>query len=200
MATDLDCPQETQRHQKAFELFVALGDGRTYRQVAQQMGVALATIKRWAKAFSWQTRVQERDAHVARRIADHHLEAAIEDSERKRKLVRVALIRLGQAIAQGKIRMQLSDLDRLIRLDGLLSGHPDELLEIPKSGATSVEQLRAYIEMTPDQIKDEFREQIEKENERYLAEKAERERRHQEAVESVARQRRRDAGLDPAGS
>ena len=200
MTIDSERPQETPRHLKAFEIFVALGDGRSYRQVAQQVGVALGTVKRWAKANAWQVKVQERDAHIARQIADRTLNAAIEDVDRKRKLVRAALVRLGQAIVQGKVRMQLSDLDRLIRLDGLLSGHPDGLLGLPESGATSVEQLKAYIEQTPEYIKKKLSEQIQKEAEQYAAEQAERERQHQEAVEQIARQRQRDAGRDTAVS
>ncbi|MBE9486988.1 MAG: hypothetical protein IMY82_07445, partial [Chloroflexi bacterium] len=198
--TDPERPLETPRHQKAFEIFVGLGDGRNYRQVAQQVGVSLGTIKRWAKAHNWQAKVQERDARTARQIADRALENPLEDINRKRKLIRAALIRLGQAIAQGKIRLQLADLDRLIRLDGTLSGYPDGRTSAAGMGASSLEQFIAYIDMTPIHIKEEFIEQAKKEPQQAAGENAEREPRHQEASETVARQQRRGTGRDTAGS
>jgi predicted transcriptional regulator len=149
-------PKPAKSHQEAFEYYASLGPGRTYRQVAEKLGVSLPTVKRWAKENSWISRVDEREAQIARHVADRAFESEAEDMERKRKLVKAAFIRLGQAIAQGKIKMQLSDLDRMIRLDALLQGKPDGVLTSVIQGAKTVDEFRYLMEMTPPDVIDGY--------------------------------------------
>ena len=181
-------PKPPKPDREAFEYYVSLGPGRTYRQVAEKMGVSLPTVKRWAKTHSWLSRVDEREAQIARQAADRAIESTVEDLERKRKLVKAALIRLGQAIAQGKIKLQLSDLDRMIRLDALLQGRPDGSLVGSAPGATSVEELRSYWEMTPTFIIDAFLVDAKERARQEQAEEEERQRRHDECVEAIRKQ------------
>ncbi len=149
-------PKPGKSHREGFEFYAALGPSRTYRQVAEKMGVSLPTVKRWAKTNKWLSRVDEREAQIARQVADRAIESEVEDLERKRKLVKAAFIRLGQAIAQGKIRMQLSDLDRMIRLDALLQGKPDGILTSIVPGASTVDEFRSYMDMTPQHVIDAY--------------------------------------------
>ncbi len=182
-------PKPAKSHQEAFEFYVSLGPGRTYRQVAEKMGVSLPTVKRWAGANSWLSRVDEREAQIARHVADRTIESAIEDLERKRKLVKAALIRLGQAIAQGKIKLQLSDLDRMIRLDALLQGNPDGVLTtgiVP--GARSIEEFRSFMDLTPPHIIDAYIVEIQ---ERARLDEADPEGRYQRQEEDMERTRKR---------
>lgn len=117
---------EQDRHRRAFEVYYAQGGNRSHDRVARELGVSLATVKVWSRSFSWQRRVDERDARLAREIADRtHQEDSIEN-ERHLKIVRGALLRLAKGIAEGKIRMQLSDVDRMIRLERQLSGADQE--------------------------------------------------------------------------
>jgi hypothetical protein len=180
-------------HQEAFEIYVALGPSRSYRQVAEKLGVSLPTVKRWAKANLWPSRVDEREAQIARQVADRTIDSAVDDLERKRKLVKAALIRLGQAIGQGKIKLQLSDLDRMIRLDALLQGHPDGVLIGSATGAGSVEELRAYIDITPTYVLDAYIAELEVRAQDRQAEEEEAQRRHDQAVEEIRRQQERGA-------
>lgn len=122
MAKKLPDSNEQDHHRRAFEVYNSLGPNRTYRQVAEQIGVSLRTIKNWARAFSWRTRVAERDSEVARRLADQSLDQSVEETERHLKIVNAALIRWVRDLADGKIRMQSGDLDRLIRLQEHLRG------------------------------------------------------------------------------
>ena len=115
---------EQEHHIAAFERYYALGESRSYEQVAQEMKVSVAAVKLWGRSFDWQKRVHLRDIQSARRIADQTFDARLQDHEHHRKLIRLALARLAKAIADGSVRMQLSDLDRLIRLDHALSGKP----------------------------------------------------------------------------
>ena len=116
---------EQEHHKKAFIVYYELGEKRSVKQVAEQIGVSLSTVKLWSRSFGWQQRVRERDAEVARQVADRTLKSDVDESERNIKIVRLAMVRLARAIADGKVRMQLSDLDRLIRLQSLLEGQPD---------------------------------------------------------------------------
>jgi hypothetical protein len=113
---------EQEHHRKAFEVYLALGEKRTYRAVAAQLGVSVSTIKLWSRTYGWPARLRERDAQLAREIADRTRSDGIVGNERHLRIVRAALIRLAKGIAEGKIRMQLSDVDRMIRLERELSG------------------------------------------------------------------------------
>ena len=123
---------EQEHHKRAFEQYYALGEKRSYQQVAEQMGVSPSTVKLWARSFGWRRRVQERNAEVARRVADRAIQTGVEEHDRNRKIVQMALMRLAKAIADGKVKMQMGDLDRLIRLQqyldsvdgGNLAGRP----------------------------------------------------------------------------
>ncbi len=75
-----------------------------------------STIKLWSRSFDWRQRVHERDAEVARKVADRAIQVNTDGRSQNQKIVQMALVRLAKAIADGKVRMQLGDLERLIRL------------------------------------------------------------------------------------
>jgi len=52
--------KETLRHREAFEYYYVLGNDRSYPQVASKFTVSLTSVKKWAKEFNWQQRVQDR--------------------------------------------------------------------------------------------------------------------------------------------
>jgi len=111
------------RHQQAFEVYAASGPKRTYKQVADQMGVSDRTVRHWAKQEKWRQRLGERAAQAARQLADQTLQSSVEELSRNEKIVQLALVRLAKSIANGQVRMQLGDLDRLIRLQAFLEGY-----------------------------------------------------------------------------
>lgn len=117
-------PEEQEHHKKAFELYYSLGDRRSYKQLADKLGVSPSTIKLWSGMFHWRQRTRERDADVARRLADQTQQSHADERGRNRKIVHLALMRLAKGIADGKVRMQLGDLDRLIRLQSFLDDPP----------------------------------------------------------------------------
>jgi transposase len=109
-------PQTEPEHHQAFELFASLGERRTYRGVASQLGVSERTIRHWARQGNWKQLLREREVEGARRLADQTLESTVTQRSRNRKIVEMALVRLAKAVAEGKVRMQLGDIERLIRL------------------------------------------------------------------------------------
>ena len=111
---------EQEHHRKAFEVYFSLGAKRSYKEVAKQMGVSPSAVKLWSKSFDWPKRLGERDAEVARRVADRALETQVNVLDRDQKIVHMALMKLAKGIADGQVKMQMGDLDRLIRLRGYL--------------------------------------------------------------------------------
>ena len=130
--------------QQAYEVYAALGAKRSYAQVAQHLHCSLATVKRMAKRHDWPRRVAEHDADAARRVADRAMQTGVEEQNRNRKIVQMALLKLAKAIAEGKVKMQLGDLDRLMRLEAFLGGTPGQPT-VP-SGPLTAEQLADMIE------------------------------------------------------
>lgn len=120
---------EDARRKRAFELYYGLGVGRTYPAVAKEIGVALATVKRWGRVYGWQGRVRERDLEVARSAADRSFQGEVESRARQIQIVGMGLLQVAKAIAEGKVRVTMGDLDRLIRLQRFLSNEPDSRTE-----------------------------------------------------------------------
>jgi transposase len=116
--------REREHHEKAFEFYYALGEGRSYKQVAEEFSVSLGTVKLWGRSFDWKGRIAERDANVARAMADRSVKDATERGLRNSKIIEMALVRVAKAIAEGKVKMTVSDLDRLIRLEDYLREGP----------------------------------------------------------------------------
>ena len=132
---------EQGHHKRAFELYYAQGTKRSYRSVGDEFGVSPSTVKLWSRSFRWKERIRERDAEAARKIADQSLQSRTGELGRNQRLVQMALVRVAKGIAEGKVRMQLGDLDRLIRLQDSLVGHPKELRE-----AQTPQEIAAAIE------------------------------------------------------
>ena len=111
---------EQENHKKAFEFYYGLGEGRSYKLVAAEFGVALGTVKMWGRVFGWRQRCRERDAEVVRTMADRSLEENVESLARNRKIVKMGLVQVAKAIAEGKVKVTMADLDRLVRLEEYL--------------------------------------------------------------------------------
>jgi hypothetical protein len=111
---------EQEHQKKAFEFYYGLGEGRTYKLVADEFGVALGTVKMWGRAFGWRQRCRERDAEVARTMANRSLEEGVESLARNRKIVKMGLVQVAKAVAEGKVKVTMADLDRLVRLEEYL--------------------------------------------------------------------------------
>jgi hypothetical protein len=109
-----------ERERRAFEIYYGLPK-RSYKAVAAELGVSLATIKSWARTHRWKTRLAERDAQAVRQLADQSSHRGQAENERNLKIVRAALTLLARAITSGDLK-QLGELDRLIRLEEHLMG------------------------------------------------------------------------------
>lgn len=112
---------ETLRHQQAFEYYYSLGHERSYPQVASEFTVSLTSIKKWAKTFKWQQRVQERDINNAQ-ILEEKTDTKMVDARSKYLLViQATLYHFMKALKSGNIRINsVKDLETLAKLELLL--------------------------------------------------------------------------------
>ena len=116
-------PDEPSRAAEAFAYYSSLPpERRSYAEVAREFGVSLPTVNRWGSKGKWRQRVQQRDLAIARRKADRAEAAQVGVHSRRTKLVELGLIKLANAIAKGDVRPSYGDLDRLVRLEGHLTG------------------------------------------------------------------------------
>jgi hypothetical protein len=64
--------------------------------------------------------IRPRGATAAAVIRDRAMREGTEGAVRNRKIVEMGLIKVAQAIAEGKVKPTMTDLDRLIRLEEFL--------------------------------------------------------------------------------
>ena len=117
-------PGERDRQFQAFEIY-ASGPRPTLQEVAQETGVSVRTIKAWAKKYSWKQRIQAREADLASQLAGRALAQGVEETERNLKIVRLAIGRVAKAISNEQVKMSMTDLESLIRMEEHLLGKPD---------------------------------------------------------------------------
>jgi hypothetical protein len=124
-------PQTEPGHQQAFELYASLGERRSYRRVASQLGVSERTVRNWAKQEKWRERLGEREDQVARQLSDRSMHSSFSERERDLKIVRMAKIKLTKDIAEGRVKGRVTDLEMLIRLEAeLLGGNGNPLMAL----------------------------------------------------------------------
>jgi hypothetical protein len=145
--------KEQPHHLRALEHNNGLGEGRSYERVAAEFQVAASTVKLWARSFRWQDRVRDRDIEIAREVAGRTMSDEVNRRERSLQIVHLALVQLAKAIAEGDLRMTLSDLDKLIRLEAFLCDEPESRHELvfhdlrDKSDSELREMVRQEIEV-----------------------------------------------------
>lgn len=141
------------RHQQAFEIYWSLGQKRSYGRVARRIGVSASTIKLWSRQQRWQQRILEREVQQSRQLANRVASGPNPDSDRNLKIVRVAILKIAKAIAEGRVRSTMGDLDRMVRLEERLTGiHGIN----PKTLAEAAVLLEDVQHMTVDQLKAEL--------------------------------------------
>ena len=156
---------EQPQHVKAFEEYYALGPKRSYAKLAPVLDVDKATIKLWGRSFAWQGRIRAREIAEARETADVTINTHVNDRQRRRKLIDLALFKIAKAIAEDKVKYQASDLERIMRLmeewdaatnwtDGGPKNDPHEIVEYLRSLLTS--NLEEAFTIIKDKLDEEF--------------------------------------------
>ena len=139
--------EELAHHKKAFEYYYSLGEKRTYKAVAKHFDFSLQSVKLWGREFAWMRKLKEREGEVARAMAARNVDNEVSNKIRNKQIIQLALVQLAKAIAEGKVKMNLSDLDRLVRLESFLDQGVDSRHEviIESLKGKSFEELRGMI-------------------------------------------------------
>jgi len=124
--------KETLRHKEAFEYYYSLGDNRSYPKVALKFTVSKTSIKKWAKNFNWQERIELRDINNGKELEKKVDKAIVNSKADYRALIKKVVKKFEQKLKDGKIRIERpEDLNVMAKLDLLLMGEsPDDDLEI----------------------------------------------------------------------
>lgn len=69
--------EETQVHLDAFELYYSMKASRSYKRVAEVLGVSKTSVDDWGKAFNWQERLREREKEIAEGVAEKLIDEEI---------------------------------------------------------------------------------------------------------------------------
>ena len=139
--------EELEHHKKAFEFYYSLGEKRTYKAVSKHFGFSLQSVKLWGREFAWMRKLKEREGEVARAMAARNVDSEVSNKIRNKQIIQLALVQLAKAIAEGKVKMNLSDLDRLVRLESFLDQGVDSRHElvIESLRGKSMEELRGLM-------------------------------------------------------
>lgn len=121
---------EQEHHRQAFELYRSQGVKHSYAVVAKAVGVSASAVKLWSRSFGWGERIRQQVASEVTARASRVLNSKAENIERNLKIVRAALHRTAREISQGRVKSQIGDLERLIRLeDHLVDQKPEDETE-----------------------------------------------------------------------
>jgi hypothetical protein len=140
--------RESSRHLAAFEVWIALGDGRSFSEVARRMKVSAGAVAMWAQTFDWKNRLAEHDKAVALITRT----AAIEDEAKARilalKVTRAVQARVAVGLSTGALQPTVSDFIAASKHEQLLLGKATERSEVIGGAAfeAALERLAAVIE------------------------------------------------------
>jgi len=124
---------------EAFEYYYSLGQDRGYRKVAQQFNVSLTTVSKWAKAFNWQSRLEERDHKVAKELERKTTTTIVNQKANYRKILHTMI---GNMVKEMQLVDEkgkpcgvfpkietMADLEKVVKLDLLLMGESTDKIE-----------------------------------------------------------------------
>lgn len=119
--------EETLRHREIFEIYYAMGDARSLRDLAKIVDVTINTIEIWSSTFGWVDRVQLRDQELIRRIQDDFKDEILRYRSYYIDIVKGMIHGCLEFDKDGKPSMSIkpttvSDLEKLIKLHMALMG------------------------------------------------------------------------------
>lgn len=127
--------RETLQHKQAFDYYYTLGKDRNIIKVAQNFDVSRASVAKWSKAFEWQKRIKTRDKRIAKRVERITDTDIVKEKARYRAIIKATIAKIVTEGKGGNFKLDIwpenvSDLERLIKLDLLLMGEPTERVQL----------------------------------------------------------------------
>lgn len=125
MANEL-VQEEKPIHRKAFEIYYALGEDRSIRNVAKEMNKSSTTIHNWSKSFNWRERVEIRDTTVHKQLEKKTLDTIVDLKAQYHKIIKATIFQAVEDIKNGTLKIEsMSDLQKMVQLDLELLGEED---------------------------------------------------------------------------
>lgn len=121
MNSKKSAPEERGYQRWAFEIYLALGDERSYAAVAETLGMSTSTIKHWARIFDWRIRANRRIAWQAEDTPAPTDNTQLEQAERAIRFIDAVLARMVTHLAEGNLKASPEDLMALHRLEEQIS-------------------------------------------------------------------------------
>ena len=125
--------KENGLQREAFEIYYQLGDKRSLRAVADQVGRTERTVAGWSRAYSWVDRVSQREIEDAKNNATDKatLDSKTTDVKtRYRIMINNLMAMASRKIASGELKIRnIQDFERVVKLDMLLMGEITERSE-----------------------------------------------------------------------
>ncbi len=108
--------KEKQKHREAFELYFAMGPGRSLTRLAAKLGVSESTVKMWSRVFRWAERIEERGRQAAASLVKQAGDTAEDELAKDKQIVRLGLAHVTKSLVEGRLKGNVSDIERMIRL------------------------------------------------------------------------------------
>lgn len=136
--------KENNLQREAFEIYYQLGDKRSLRAVADQVGRTERTIAGWSRAFSWVDRVKQREIEDARNnaLSSSALNSQTTDVKtRYRIMINNLMAHASKKIALGELKIRnVQDFERVVKLDLLLMGEATDRQDNTGGSSTELSQ------------------------------------------------------------
>lgn len=130
--------REELHHQKIFDIYYAMGESRSLAKLRESIlnGLdqdlasslpSLTTVKEWSRRFNWQDRITQRNIELSKRMEQKTNTTVLNQKADYRKIIKEAIDDWYKKFSDGKAGPEnVSDLERLMKLDLLLMGEATE--------------------------------------------------------------------------
>lgn len=98
--------EETPEQKHAFEVYLTMGDDRSYRKLAKSLNKGITTISNWAKWYDWQTRIDERNKQIDAIVEDRNNKTMAEIKLEQARQIDAMLNRFWEKVNKGKIEIE----------------------------------------------------------------------------------------------
>lgn len=130
--------REELHHQKIFDIYFAMGENRSLAKLYDALSSGLCqeydgvvpsypTVKYWSKKFNWQERITQRNIELSKKMEQKTNTTVLNQKADYRKIIKEAIDDWYKKFSDGKAGPEnVSDLERLMKLDLLLMGEATE--------------------------------------------------------------------------
>ena len=132
--------KENPLQREAFEIYYQLGELRSLKKVADQIGRTERTVAGWSRSFNWVDKVSQREIEENKNANSNSILAQTTDAKTRYRIMMNNLLAMAsRKIASGELKIRnIQDLERVVKLDLLLMGESTERGE--QIGSTELTQ------------------------------------------------------------